>query len=354
MSYAEPLSEHRDVTMLFSSRNRSATLSLALQGGGAHGAFTWGVLDALLEDGRIEIKGVSGTSAGAMNAVVLAHGLLKGGHDGAREALANFWEAVASSAPMLSTGANIRSGHPASSIKILLYWTHLLSPREFNPLNINPLRDIVTAQIDFEHLRAACPLDLFIATTNANTGRLRLFRTPELSAACVLASACLPTVHHTVEIDGEPYWDGAFSANPAVFPLIHECEARDILLVLLSPMAHGRTPQSAEEIRRRSQELAFKSTFLREMRSLAHAREYASRTLLPMGRLERRLKQANLHLIADDALMGRLAAESKMTTSQPFLEMLRDQGRAQAREWLESHYQALGRHSSVDIAAVFL
>ncbi|MFC0666829.1 patatin-like phospholipase family protein [Azotobacter chroococcum] len=340
--------------MFFRSRNNRPSVGLALQGGGAHGAFTWGVLDALLEDGRLDFAGVSGTSAGAMNATVLAHGLLQGGRDGAREALASFWQAVAGSAPLLNAGANIRSGYPATSLKMMLYWTQVLSPRQLNPLNVNPLRDILVSLVDFERLRAACPVELFIAATNANTGRLRLFRSHELSEDCVLASACLPTYHHTVEIDGEPYWDGAFSANPAVFPLVYECSASDILLVLLTPMAHGRTPQSVEEIRRRAQELAFKSTFLREMHSLAQAREHAARTLLPLGRLERRLNQTHLHMIADDALMGRLAAESKMTTSQPFLEMLRDQGRLQAIAWLESHYRAVGRRSSVDIAAVFL
>lgn len=340
--------------MFFRSRNNRRIVSLALQGGGAHGAFTWGVLDALLEDGRLDFAGVSGTSAGAMNATVLAHGLLQGGRDGAREALANFWQAVASSAPLLNADANIRSGYPATGLKMMLYWTQLLSPRQLNPLNVNPLRDILVSLVDFERLRAASPFELFIAATNANTGRLRLFRSHELSEDCVLASACLPFFHHTVEIDGEPYWDGAFSANPAVFPLVYECTASDILLVLLSPMAHGRTPHSAEEIRRRSQELAFKSTFLREMHSLAHAREHATRTLLPLSRLERRLIQVHLHMIADDALMGRLAAESKMTTSQPFLEMLRNQGRSQAMAWLASNYRAIGRHSSLDVAAVFL
>ncbi|ACO77898.1 FabD/lysophospholipase-like protein [Azotobacter vinelandii CA] len=340
--------------MFFRSRDKRSTLSLALQGGGAHGAFTWGVLDALLEDGRLDFTGISGTSAGAMNATMLAHGLLQGGRDGAREALASFWQAVASSAPLLNAGANIRSGHPATGLKLMLYWAQMLSPRQLNPLNVNPLRDILASLVDFERLRTDCPLKLFIAATNANTGRLRLFRSHELSVDCVLASACLPTFHHTVEIDGEPYWDGAFSANPAVFPLVYECDASDILLVLLSPMSHGKTPRSAEEIRRRAQELAFKSTFLREMHSLAQARTHAARTVLPLNRLERRLTRTHLHMIADDALMSRLAAESKMTTSQPFLEMLRDQGRSRAHDWLESHYRAIGRRSSVDIATVFL
>ncbi|MFC2974304.1 patatin-like phospholipase family protein [Azotobacter bryophylli] len=328
-------------------------VNLALQGGGAHGAFTWGVLDALLEDGRLEFEGISGTSAGAMNAAVLAHGLLKGGRDGAREALERFWRAVAGSAPILSAGADAEDGSLPPSIRIMLYWTQQLSPEQFNPFGLNPLREIIATQIDFERLRAASPLKLFIAATNANTGRLRLFRTSELSAACLLASACLPSLHHPIEIEGEPYWDGAFSANPAVFPLFYECVSADILLVLLSPPVHGTTPRTGEDIRRRAQELAFKSTFLREMRSFSHAREFVGRSLMPLGRLERRLRELRMHLIATDDLANRLAVESKLTTSLPFLEMLRDQGRSRALEWLSRHFRAIGRHSSVDIAGLF-
>lgn len=339
--------------MFFGSRSTNR-VSLALQGGGAHGAFTWGVLDALLEDGRLDFEGISGTSAGAMNAVVLADGLAKGGRDGAREALARFWEAVASSAPFdLSVGADAENGAVAPSVKMLLYWARQFSPSQLNPFDINPLRDIVSAQIDFDRLRARSPLKLFIAATHANTGRLRLFRTRELSAAALLASACLPSIHHTIEIDGEPYWDGGYSANPAVFPLVYDCDASDILLVLLSPLLHGETPRSAEDIRGRQMDLAFNATFLREMRSLAHAREYASRSVLPLGRLERRLKRLNFHLVADDELMSQLAAETKLTTSLAFLQMLRDRGRAHALEWLSAHFWEIGRRSSVDIRGIF-
>jgi len=337
--------------MLFRAR-KSRPINLALQGGGAHGAFTWGVLDALLEDGRVDFEGISGTSAGAMNAVVLAHGLLQGGREGARQALAHFWEAVAHSAPLISAGADVESGSLSPSAKVMLYWIQQLSPQQFNPLDINPLRDIVSTQIDFERLRAS-PLQLFIAATNANSGQLRLFRTAELSVASVLASACLPTLHHAIEIDGEPYWDGAFAANPAVFPLLYDCRSADILLVLLSPSVQGSTPHSPEEIRRRAQDLAFQSTFLREMRSIARAREFAGRSLLPLGRLERRLMRANIHLIAMGELTQRLATESKLTTSLPFLQMLRDQGRACTRDWLAAHHQDVGRCSTVNIGELF-
>lgn len=338
--------------MLFRSR-KIRPLNLALQGGGAHGAFTWGVLDALLEDGRLGFDGVSGTSAGAMNAVALAHGLLHGGHDGAREALARFWQAVAGSAPLISAGADARSGSLPASVRMMLHWMQQLSPQQFNPLDINPLRDIVSAQIDFERLRAASPLRLYIAATHANSGRLRLFRNHELNADCVLASACLPTLHHAIEIDGEPYWDGAYAANPAVFPLLYDCASHDILLVLLGTAAQGASPRTPQDIRRRSLELAFKSTFLREMHDLAHARRQAGDALLPLGRLERRLCRARFHLIDAGAVLSGLAAESRLTTCLPFLEMLRDQGRAHARHWLAEHHSAVGRSSSVDIQALF-
>ncbi|ATE61123.1 patatin-like phospholipase family protein [Thauera sinica] len=339
--------------MLFTPRHANR-VSLALQGGGAHGAFTWGVLDALLEDGRLEFDGVSGTSAGAMNAVVLADGLERGGRDGAREALRRFWEAVASAAPFdLSVGADAETGTLAPGIRMLLYWARQFSPSQLNPFDINPLRDVISAQIDFERLRATSRLKLFVAATHANTGRLRLFRTHELSVAALLASACLPSIHHTIEVDGEPYWDGGYSANPAIFPLVYDCSATDIVLVLLSPLLHGQTPHSAEEIRARQMDLAFNATFLREMRSLAHAREYASRSLLPLGRLERRLKRVHFHLIAADELLSQLATETKLTTSLAFLEMLRERGRAHAADWLEAHRWEIGRRSSVDIGGVF-
>ncbi|NLF54395.1 MAG: patatin-like phospholipase family protein [Thauera phenolivorans] len=329
-------------------------VSLALQGGGAHGAFTWGVLDALLEDGRVEFDGISGTSAGAMNAVVFADGMVRGGREGAREALAKFWDAVGNAVPFdLSMGGDAENGGLAPGIRMMLYWARQFSPQQLNPFDINPLRDIISAQIDFERLREKSALKLFIAATNANTGRLRLFTTREMSVQALLASGCLPSIHHTIEIDGEPYWDGAYSANPAVFPLLYDCAASNIMLVLLSPMLHGATPRTAEEIRARSLDLAFSTNFLREMRSIAHAREYASRSVLPLGRLERRLKRVHFHLVEADELLSQLAAETRLTTSLAFLHMLRDQGRDHAAAWLSRHYTKLGKRSSLNVRDAF-
>ncbi len=348
--------------MLFRPRP-SHLVSLALQGGGAHGAFTWGVLDALLEDGRLQFDGISGTSAGAMNAVVMAHGLLRGGRDGAREALARFWRAVGSATSFrmpveLPFELPFESfptppENSALGMRMMLQWARHFSPAQMNPFDVDPLRDIVAEQVDFERLRAASPVKLFIAATHANTGKLRLFQAPELSVHALLASACLPMLHKAVEIDGEPYWDGAYSANPAVFPLFYDCSARDILLVLLSPLVHGETPRSAEEIRARSLDLAFNSTFLREMRMFAHATEFVGRSLLPTGRFERRLQQTRFHLVEAEELLSSLSAESRLSAKLSFLEMLRDQGRARAKAWLAAHFSLIGRRSSVDLARMF-
>lgn len=342
--------------MLFRWRNpeRERPVSLALQGGGAHGAFTWGVLDALLEDGRLSFDGISGTSAGAMNAVALAQGLMTGGRDGARASLQAFWEAVAHSTPFnLSLGTDAENGSLAPGIKMMMYWARHFSPYQLNPFDINPLRDIINAQIDFERLRHTTAPRLFIAATHANSGRLRLFSTRELSPPALLASACLPSLHHAIEIDGEPYWDGAYSANPAIYPLLYNCRADDILLVLLSPLVHGQTPHTVEEIRARALDLAFNSTFLREMRSFAHAREYVGHSRFAVGRLERRLQRARFHLIEAEALLSQLATETRLATGLPFLLKLRDQGRARAQQWLAAHYPDVGRASSTAIGDVF-
>ena len=335
-------------------------INLALQGGGAHGAFTWGVLDALLEDESIDFDGVSGTSAGAMNAACLAHGLLHGGRDGARRALADFWLAMADTMPAQFGSAQASSMAPA--LKMMLQWTDHLSPEQLNPFDLNPLRDVIERQIDFAGLRAASPVKLFIAATHANSGKLRLFQNHELSADTLLASACLPTIHRTIEIDGEPYWDGGYSANPAVFPLVYQCQSADILLVLLSPLRFSETPASAKEIRERLRELAFNATFLREMRMFAHLREQIASQQplpdwlldrLPVARLERRFARLRFHAISADSVLSELPADSKLAVNRVFFEKLRDQGRAHAGRWLAEHRQALGRRPTLDLGALF-
>lgn len=340
--------------MIFGKRN-TPLINLALQGGGAHGAFTWGVLDGLLQDGRTNFEGVSGTSAGAMNAIVLAHGLMSGGNDGARVALEKFWTSVAGSLPfeIAVPSADGQSVSLVPALKMMLQWSHYLSPHQLNPFGLNPLKDILVSQVDFERLRTDSPVKLFIAATHANSGKVRLFRSPEISAEAILASACLPTMSRPVEIDGEPYWDGGYAANPAVFPLFYECTSSDILLVLLTPIEHKVTPRSAPQIKDRVLEVAFNATFLREMHMFAHAREYAGHSFFRFGALERRLARTNFHIIDADETLSELKTETKLAANMRFFEMLRDSGRARARKWLQSHHDHIGSHSTVDIAELF-
>jgi len=330
-------------------------LNLALQGGGAHGAFTWGVLDALLADGRIGFEGVSGTSAGAMNAIVLAYGLHQGGNEGARAALARFWHTVAERTPFeivlaSSDGKEFRL-NPA--VKMMLGLTQFLSPSQLNPFDFNPLREILAEQIDFSRLRRDCPVQLFIAATHANSGKLRLFRNDEISVDAILASACLPALHHAVTIDGEPYWDGGYSANPAVFPLVFECSTQDTLLVLLTPLRHKETPDSANEIKMRTLDVAFNAAFLREMRMFADLRRVAESSWLHLGRLERRVARARFHVVAAEDLINELGTDTKLAASLRFFEMLRDQGRLHAESWMATNLSQVGRQSTVSLPDTF-
>jgi NTE family protein len=335
-------------------RPRRVRLNLALQGGGAHGAFTWGVLDRLLEEEHIQMAAVSGTSAGAMNGVVMAHGLAQGGRSGAREALHRFWTELGSQTPFnwLTTG----DGDSLRFTPVARWFMRLsqfVSPYDANPMGLNPLRDLLVQQIDFERLRQPGALPLFVAATQAKTGRLRVFDSSQLSVDAVLASACLPAIHHAVEIDGEPYWDGGYSANPAVFPLLQANRAVDTLLVLLSPLRHLGALRSTADIQRRAQDIAFDNTFLREMHMLAHVREMARQSLWMRGRFERRVLRARFHLVEDPDGLGGLAGETRLMAHRQFLERLRDAGRARAQAWLDESGATLGRSSSVDIEDVF-
>ncbi|MEJ2792819.1 patatin-like phospholipase family protein [Iodobacter sp. LRB] len=322
-------------------------INLALQGGGAHGAFTWGVLDALLEDGRIQFEGVSGTSAGAMNAVVLAQGLMDGGASGARLALDQFWQALAGSMP----GDLVQGGGAGISqvTKAMQQWTRFLSPSQMNPFDLNPLRDLVVNQIDFAALQTHSPVKLFIATTHANSGKLRVFQNHEMSADVILASACLPTIYRSVLIDGEPYWDGAYSANPAVFPLFDYCSACDILLILLQPLSLEATPDSAREIQSRILDITFQSGFLREMQMFTRLK--ARRPLFVWSKLDRHIARTHFHLIEAD--LAHFDAESKLAVNLKFFSTLKDLGREAGQKWLAAHHLKLGKSSSVDLAEVF-
>jgi len=334
-------------------------LNLGLQGGGAHGAFTWGVLDALLEDGGLGFDGVSGSSAGAMNGVVLAQGWMAGGSDGARAALRRFWMALADTMPVDVTQHDADGGvHLAPLVKWWMAWAHYVSPAQFNPLGVNPLRELLLDQVDFEALSRRCPFRLFVAATHADSGRLRLFGARELSVDAVLASACLPTVFHAPRIDGQAYWDGGYAANPAVFPLLEGARTRDTLLVLLSPLEWPPTQptDTAGALQARVAEIAFTAAFRREMQALV--RERARRARSPWHRWLPRSWSGDepatrFHLIEAGPELEHLAGETRMAVNARFFETLHQLGRASAGRWLARHADAVGRRDSVDLAAKF-
>jgi len=329
-------------------------LNLALQGGGAHGAFTWGVLDRLLDDASLEFEGLSGSSAGAINAVVLADGWLKGGRVGARQGLAVFWTEVGKLMPpgMVVQGQG-ESIELSAASKLLANWVGHFSPAQINPLELNPLRDLMARLVDFEAVRERSPFKLFVAATQANSGKLRIFRQHELTVDMLMASACLPKMHHPVEIEGEPYWDGGYSANPAVFPLFYECEAPDVLLVLLSPLQRDDAPRTVKEIEERITELSFNATFMREMQTFARAAEFSDQSPGSSGTLESKLRSLRVHMIDVCDLASLERTDTKALAHAPFLEMLRDQGRERADSWLAKHADDVGQRSSVDMQKWF-
>jgi len=341
--------------MLWLPRHAPPTLSLALQGGGAHGAFTWGVLDTLLAETDWPLDAISGTSAGALNAVALAHGWTAGEHGGgragARAALDRLWTAVGTQLPFeYLTAGSAEQPTLAPAAQFAMSWMHAFSPYQFNPLGLNPLRELLGGQIDFAALRAHGRIRLYIAATHANSGRLRLFESHELTLDALLASACLPALHHAVEIDGEPYWDGGYSANPALFPLVRG-GARDLLAVTLMPSAYAQAPRTAQEIRERALEFAFGAPFLRESTLLGETIARARESRWPHGRLERRLRALRTHWIDGDGDLAHLAPQTRLIAHLPFLQRLRERGAARAGEWLRRHRASVGQRSTADYAA---
>jgi NTE family protein len=325
-------------------------VALALQGGGSHGAFTWGVLDRLLEDDRFEIEAISGASAGTINAVALAHGMLQGGRDGARDALQKFWSALGALTPPgffheAFTESALRAV-PSPSLQAFLTLARYFAPYQLNPFDLNPLRDILQAQIDFARLQRS-RLKLFVATTRVQTGTLRVFRTAEIDLSVALASACLPLMHHTVTIGGEPYWDGGLTANPPLYPLLHECTARDIIAVLLHPRRWPAVPTTAGDISHRLTEISFGAAFHSELHGIALARRAALQSWFGWGTLGRRLRRFNLQVIDSPDLMSSLDALSRLNSQAAFIMALRDAGRERADAWLRD-YDARGPSIDLD------
>jgi NTE family protein len=343
------------------NRQRKIPVELALQGGGAHGAFTWGVLDRLLEDPCIEFSGISGTSAGAINAVVLASGLAAGGRDGARSALRDFWTRVADSGRGGALGMDFLKAFLGnwsfgiSPMQIYLDMVgRMVSPYQFNPFNLNPLRDILAQSVDFERIRRNDSPRVYVAATNVRTGRTRLFTDDSLSADAVMASACLPMLFHAVEIDGEPYWDGGYTANPAVLPLIERCASADLVIVQINPVDRPALPTRASDIGDRINEISFNSSLLREMQSIALLKKLIRDEVQPehlyRDTLFAQVDRLRTHRIHGDAALAELGASSKLDTGGTFLAQLFEIGRGAADAWLAYHRKDLGRRSSLDLA----
>ncbi len=330
-------------------------INIALQGGGAHGAFSWGVLDRLLEDGRIRIEAISGTSAGAMNAVVLADGLAKGGYEGARDALAKFWREISQAtrySPIQRAPIDMLFGNWSLDTSPGYLFFDLLnkmaSPYQINPLNLNPLKDIIEHTVDFEKMRASNDIKLFISATNVETGRVKVFTHHELTSEMVMASACLPFVFQAVEIDGVPYWDGGFMGNPVLFPFHNSTTTKDYVIVQINPVERKGTPRSAREILNRMNEISFNASLLNELRSI----EFAGR-LIDEGKLNRsEFKRVNLHIIEAHNELDPLGASSKFNAEWDFLLHLRDIGRRAADRWLEKNFEMMGERSSVDMRSL--
>jgi NTE family protein len=333
------------------------TINLALQGGGAHGAFAWGVLDRLLEDPRVRFEAISATSAGAMNAVVTAYGLTIGGREGARRALADFWRRVSHSAmtsPLQPSPIDrLMHNHALDMSPAFVMFdlmTRLLSPYQFNPLNHNPLRHVLEQVVDFERLRQCTEVKIFLSATNVRTGKVKVFETSRLSADAVMASCCLPFLFQAVEIDGEHYWDGGYMGNPAIFPLIYGSESRDVVVVHINPLTRERLPRNAFEIMNRVNEISFNSSLMREMRAIAFVTK-----LIEDGRVcDGSLKHLLLHSIEASDVMTELGVSSKLNADWEFLTHLRDIGRERADRFLAENHARLNRESSIDLRSTYL
>jgi NTE family protein len=324
-------------------------IDLALQGGGSHGAFTWGVLDRLLEEKWLDIVAISGTSAGAMNAAVLADGWTAGGAEGAREALNQYWHRVSRAAafsPLQRSPLDRLMGRWTLDTSPAYVFTDLMS-RLFSPYDLpvdyNPLRKVLAESIDFERL-ARSPIKLFITATRVRTGRGRIFRNAEITADVLLASACLPTMFRAIEIDGEPYWDGGFAGNPTITPLIRESDAFDTILVQINPTERADEPRSAAEILNRLNEISFNSPLMKELRMIALLRQAAD----PGSGEGARWARMRTHRIKSD-MLAQFGSSSKLNAEWQFISMLHAEGRLAASEFLDRHGNDVGQRSTADL-----
>ena len=339
---------------------RRKRINLALQGGGAHGAFTWGVLERLMSDRRIFIDGISGTSAGAINGIVFADGFIRGGRQGAIDAVGQLWRAVSDrgfSSPLHSMtrwfsheGKHTWNVDHTPMFMMMDVMSRACTPQQLNPLDLNPLREILTELVDFEGLRKRPDIKLFVAATNVRTCKLKIFRTPEMYVESLLASACLPLMFRPVEFEGESYWDGGYLANPPILPLIHECVSKDVVIVQINPMNRKDIPQTSREILNRINEVSFNSTLAREMSGIATISK-----LIDEGKLkDTPFHHVNFHMIVAEAEMSHLGASSKFNADWHFLQHLRDLGFSTTDKWLDANYDQLEVESTLDMEKAYI
>ncbi len=331
-------------------------INLALQGGGAHGAFTWGVLDELLGDSRIEIEGISGTSAGAINAVMVADGLARGGPEEARKRLADFWRAASRDGEMSNFSRAI-SERLFSLIPIaggpMKAWfdtmASYLSPYDLNPLNINPLKDLIVRFVDFDAVKKS-EMPLFIAATNVHTGRLRVFPCDKIDADAVMASAALPYVFKAVEIEGVPYWDGGYTANPPIYPFFRTTTTtEDVLVVQINPVLRASTPQTSQEIVNRINEITFNASLIAEYRAIEFVRRLIDEGALKHGTGPGEYRRINVHRVDLGFVGKKLTPASRLNTDFDFFETLHRAGRRAGRRFLDKHFDDIGVRSTIDL-----
>ncbi len=327
-------------------------INVALQGGGSHGAFTWGVLDGLLEDGRLAIEAISGTSAGAVNAIVMAEGLMNGGPDTARAALRRFWKMIsveAAASPIQRTALDLilqnwsLDANPA--LTALEMMSRVVSPYQFNPLNINPLETLLEREVNFDDVRACECIKLYISATNVQTGRVRVFTGDEISAKAVMASACLPFLFQAVEIDEVAYWDGGYMGNPVLFPFFDCCSSPDVLIVQVNPITRAKTPKSAREIMDRVNEISFNAPLIKELRHI----DFVNRCLRRGELTGLGYRCINLHRVGGEEIV-QFPASTKLNAEWAFLKHLRDIGRAAIRSWLTDNFDMIGRQGTMDLS----
>jgi NTE family protein len=346
---------------LSKSAATSRPISLALQGGGAHGAFEWGIIERLLEDEHLEIRAVTAASAGAMNAVALAWGLIENGREGAKARLESYWKAVNQTGGrnMFGDSSLWNSALGGDWMKNMPGWRMAetfamsMSPYEFNPFNLDPMREVLEREIDFAAIRTRSTIKLYVSATSVHSGQPKVFHAPELTAKHLMASACLPFLFQAVEIEGEPYWDGGYLANPPLWPLIYDQTPDDVLVVSLNPFVRNETPKTPGEITDRLNEITFNASLVSELRAIAFVHKLLDEGLLKesaRGRYRRML----IHAISADGHLDDLSLSTKFNTEWSFLQDLRARGRKAAEQWLAASGAKVGKESSIDLKAYSL